>query len=181
VLGLERDCYVVVTLHRPSNVDDAVSLGTILGALAEVAKTMPVILPIHPRTRKNADAFGLTRELAAIRTIEPLGYVDMLSLTAAAAVCLTDSGGLQEETTTLGVPCVTLREQTERPATITEGTNRMVPWPPTKDRVVETFEAARKQGRVPVGSRVPEGWDGKAAERIVAAMAEKTAPAGRRA
>ena len=169
-LGLERDRYVVVTLHRPSNVDDEVSLRNILGALAEVARTMPVVFPIHPRTRKNAEAFGLTAELAALRTIEPLGYVDMLSLTDGAAVCLTDSGGLQEETTALGVPCVTLREQTERPSTITEGTNRMVPWPPTRDGVVATFRAALKDGRVPVGSRVPEGWDGHAADRIVAAM-----------
>jgi UDP-N-acetylglucosamine 2-epimerase (non-hydrolysing) len=169
-LGLERDRYVVVTLHRPSNVDDEVSLRNILGALAEVAKTMPVVFPIHPRTRKNAQTFGLTGELAALRTIEPLGYVDMLSLTDGAAVCLTDSGGLQEETTALGVPCVTLREQTERPSTITEGTNRMVPWPPTRDGVVATFRAALKDGRVPLGSRVPEGWDGRAADRIVAAM-----------
>jgi UDP-N-acetylglucosamine 2-epimerase (non-hydrolysing) len=171
-LGLVRDHYVVVTLHRPSNVDSEVSLRNILGALAEVSKTMPVVFPIHPRTRKNAEAFGLTRELATLQTIEPLGYVDMLSLTDGAAVCLTDSGGLQEETTALGVPCVTLREQTERPSTITEGTNRMVPWPPTRDGVVASFHGARNQGRLPVGSRVPEGWDGKAAERIVAAMVD---------
>jgi UDP-N-acetylglucosamine 2-epimerase (non-hydrolysing) len=171
-LDLERSRYVLVTLHRPSNVDEQVNLRNILGALAEVARAMPVIFPVHPRTRKNAGVFGLAPELAALRTIEPLGYVDMLSLTDGAAVCLTDSGGLQEETTALGVPCVTLRERTERPSTITQGTNRMVPWPPTKDGVVASFRRALGQGRVPVGSRVPEGWDGHAADRIVTALAE---------
>jgi UDP-N-acetylglucosamine 2-epimerase (non-hydrolysing) len=138
--------------------------------MAQVAEAMPVVFPIHPRTRKNAAAFGLAKELAALRTLEPLGYVDMLSLTDGAAVCLTDSGGLQEETTVLGVPCVTLREQTERPSTITSGTNRLAPWPLTREGLLGSFAAARQQGRLAVGTRVPEGWDGKAAIRVRQAL-----------
>lgn len=165
-LTLDRGGYVVTTLHRPSNVDDPTALRGILEALARVADTMPVVFPIHPRTRKNAEAFGLLSELTALRTLEPLGYVDMLSLTDGAAVCLTDSGGLQEETTVLGVPCVTLREHTERPSTIEFGTNRLAPWPLTREGVLRAFECAHEQGRVDIGSRVPEGWDGGAAVRI---------------
>jgi UDP-N-acetylglucosamine 2-epimerase (non-hydrolysing) len=174
-LGLEPGRFVVVTLHRPSNVDDPDALRTILEALACVAQSMPVVFPIHPRTRKNAEAFGLVRPLAALMAIEPLGYLDMLSLTDGAAVCLTDSGGLQEETTVLGVPCVTLREQTERPATITSGTNRLAPWPLTREGLLGAFEAARGQGRLAVGSRVPEGWDGRAAVRVREALEAHTA------
>ncbi len=165
-LGLTRDRYVVATLHRPSNVDDAKSLRGTLEALAHVAVTMPVVFPIHPRTRKNAEAFDLTPELSVLRTVDPLGYIDMLSLTEGAAVCVTDSGGLQEETTVLGVPCITLREQTERPSTIEFGTNRMAAWPLSRDGVLCAVERALAQGRVAVGSRVPEGWDGQAAGRI---------------
>jgi UDP-N-acetylglucosamine 2-epimerase (non-hydrolysing) len=131
---------------------------------------MPVVLPIHPRTRKNASAFGLDSLLERIRVVEPLGYTEMLSLSDGAAVVLTDSGGLQEETTALGVPCVTLREQTERPITITEGTNRLAPWPLTAEGVFESFERARAEGRRDRGARAPEGWDGRAAERIVEAL-----------
>lgn len=169
-LGLESGRYVVTTLHRPSNVDQAETLRTILTALARIAGRMPVVFPIHPRTRKQAETFGLTDQLKAIRTIEPLGYVDMLALSDGAAVCLTDSGGLQEETTVLGVPCVTLREQTERPVTVEEGTNRMAAWPLTVDGIVDHFEHALAQGRVGLGSKAPAGWDGRAAERIVEAL-----------
>src|SRR5690606_37619548 len=128
-MGLERKCYAVVTLHRPSNVDDPTALRTVLEALGRVAREMPVVLPIHPRTRKNAENFGLSGLMEPLRVIEPLGYTEMLSLVEGAAIVLTDSGGLQEETTALGVPCITLREQTERPITLTEGTNRLAPWP----------------------------------------------------
>ena len=102
--------------------------------------------------------------------VDPVGYTEMLSLTHGAAAVLTDSGGLQEETTVLGVPCVTLREQTERPITLSEGTNRMAPWPLTADGVRTAFEAAVAAGHSPEGYPVPEGWDGCAAERIVAAL-----------
>ena len=169
-LRLSSGGYVLVTLHRPSNVDDAASLSGILQALAHLAETMPVVFPIHPRTRKNAEVFGLGAELSALRTLDPLGYVDMLSLTERAAVCVTDSGGLQEETTVLGVPCVTLREQTERPLTIECGTNRLAPWPLTRDGILRTVEDARRHGRVGIGSRAPEGWDGEAAVRVRQAL-----------
>jgi UDP-N-acetylglucosamine 2-epimerase (non-hydrolysing) len=162
---------VVSTLHRPSNVDDPSALRPVLEALAEVAQRFPVVLPVHPRTRRNIEAFGLAGLTAGLRVEDPLGYTEMLSLTESAAAVLTDSGGLQEETTALGVPCVTLREQTERPITLTEGTNRMAPWPLTAAGIVEAFHAAVAQGRAGPGEHCPEGWDGRAAERIVAALA----------
>jgi UDP-N-acetylglucosamine 2-epimerase (non-hydrolysing) len=170
-LGLERNGYVASTLHRPSNVDDPASLTAVLTALAEVAREMPVVLPLHPRTRKNAEAFGLGDLLDRLTILEPLGYREMLSLTDGAAVVLTDSGGLQEETTALGVPCVTLREQTERPVTVTEGTNRLAPWPLSSDGVLTSYREALARGRADPDAARPEGWDGKAGERIVGALA----------
>lgn len=170
-LGVKRDGFVLATLHRPSNVDDPAALRAVLTALAAVREEMPVVLPLHPRTRGNAERFGLGGELERLTVLEPLGYREMLSLTDAAAAVLTDSGGLQEETTALGVPCVTLREQTERPVTITGGTNRLAPWPLTRDGVLESFRAARAQGRARPGERLPDGWDGRAAERVVEALA----------
>lgn len=170
-LGLTRGKYAVATLHRPSNVDDPLAMKAVFSALDRIAGVLPVVLPLHPRTRKNAEALGLTVELGRCRVLEPLGYLDMLSLTDGAAIVLTDSGGLQEETTVLGVPCVTLREQTERPVTITDGTNRMAPWPLTADGVCASFEAARA---TPLDGRRPEGWDGRTAERIVAVLAGST-------
>ncbi|MDB4948970.1 MAG: UDP-N-acetylglucosamine 2-epimerase [Gemmatimonadetes bacterium] len=175
-LGLEAGGYAAATLHRPSNVDDPEALAAVLGALARVAREMPVVLPLHPRTRLRAEEFGLGGLLAELRTTEPLGYTEMLSLTDGAAVVLTDSGGLQEETTALGVPCVTLREQTERPVTIDEGTNRLAPWPLTEEGVYASFRAALAAGRSPDGERRPEGWDGRAAERVVEALASRTGP-----
>jgi UDP-N-acetylglucosamine 2-epimerase (non-hydrolysing) len=166
-LGLSSGGYAVATLHRPSNVDDPTALGAVLEALAQVAEVMPVVLPIHPRTRKSVEEHGLGRLLEPITVLDPLGYTEMLSLTHGAAVVLTDSGGLQEETTALGVPCVTLREQTERPITITEGTNRLAPWPLTPEGVYGSFRDALAQGSSPDRSMCPEGWDGRAAERIV--------------
>lgn len=169
-LGVTPGGFVLSTLHRPSNVDDRHALAAVLRALARVQREMPVVFPIHPRTRQRAEEFGLAGELAELRVTEPLGYIEMLSCTDASAAVLTDSGGLQEETTVLGVPCVTLRETTERPATITYGTNRMAPWPPTSDGVYRAFRDAMTQGRTAVGTKVPEGWDGRAAERIVSAL-----------
>lgn len=169
-LGLKRGEYVVTTVHRPSNVDDPVILSEIFTGLSQVAQRMPVVFPMHPRTRRSAEANGLLDELSRFRVVEPLGYLDMLGLIEAAAVCLTDSGGLQEETTALGVPCVTLREQTERPITVAEGTNRMVRWPLTSEGLLEAFDAALAQGVVAPGSRCPEGWDGHASRRIVEAL-----------
>jgi UDP-N-acetylglucosamine 2-epimerase (non-hydrolysing) len=170
-LGLGRGEYVVSTLHRPSNVDEPGPLAVLVEALAEVSRELPVVLPLHPRTRQKLEQFGLTRRAAPLRLLEPLGYTEMASLTDGAAAVLTDSGGLQEETTALGVPCVTLREQTERPVTLTEGTNRMAPWPLTVAGVVGAFREARAQGRAAPGQHGPEGWDGKAGRRIAAALA----------
>jgi UDP-N-acetylglucosamine 2-epimerase (non-hydrolysing) len=166
--GLGDGPYAVVTLHRPSNVDDPNALSAVLHALAAVAREMPVVFPIHPRTRRSADAFPVGDLLSALITVEPLGYREMLGLMDGAAVVLTDSGGVQEETTALGVPCITLREQTERPITVTEGTNRLAPWPLTAEGIVEQVQAVRIS-RNGVRPR-PEGWDGRAAERIVHAL-----------
>ena len=169
-LGVPAGGYALVTLHRPSNVDDPATLSAVLEALGRVAERMPVVFPVHPRTRKSAETSGLGGLLARFRTLEPVGYREMLSLTDGAAIVLTDSGGLQEETTVLGVPCVTLREQTERPVTVTEGTNRMAPWPLSAAGVVTSAHEAHARGRVPVGSSAPDGWDGRAGERIVGSL-----------
>ncbi len=168
--SLKDDDYAVVTLHRPSNVDQRESLGEIFDALQMAAGTMPVVFPIHPRTRQKAEEFALLGKLERLTVVEPLGYLDMLSLLDRAAVVMTDSGGVQEETTALGVPCLTLREQTERPVTVSEGTNRLVPWPLTKEGVLNAFREARADGRALPCSKCPAGWDGHAAERIVVAL-----------
>jgi UDP-N-acetylglucosamine 2-epimerase (non-hydrolysing) len=173
-LGLAPGGYAAVTLHRPSNVDDPRALAEILDGLERVARDLPVVLPLHPRTRQSAERAGLADRLARLRTIEPLGYTDMLSLLDGAALVLTDSGGLQEETTALGIPCVTLREQTERPITLTHGTNRMAPWPLTAAGIAAAAEGARAAGRARPGERCPEGWDGHAAERIADALLART-------
>jgi UDP-N-acetylglucosamine 2-epimerase (non-hydrolysing) len=116
-----------------------------------------MVFPIHPRTRQKAEEFGLLGKLERLTVVEPLGYLDMLSLLDRAAVVITDSGGVQEETTALGVPCLTLREQTERPVTVTAGTNRLVPWPLSKESVFNTFREARAEGRALPRSKCPAG------------------------
>ena len=172
-LGLERGTYAVATVHRPSNVDEPESLRTVLRALARVHERLPVLFPIHPRTRKNAERSGLDGLLGRLRVVEPLGYREMVSAVDGAAVVLTDSGGLQEETTALGVPCVTLREQTERPITIQEGTNRLAPWPLTVGGVVAAALEGAGGAECRPGRR-PKGWDGAAAVRIVERLAAAT-------
>jgi UDP-N-acetylglucosamine 2-epimerase (non-hydrolysing) len=168
-LGLRPGTYVVATLHRPSNVDREETLRVCLDSLASIAARMTVVLPLHPRTQQRIESLGLGELLGRVVSTGPLGYTEMLSLIDGAAVVLTDSGGLQEETTELGVPCVTLREQTERPVTIEQGTNRLAPWPLSRDGVQHTFEDALSAGRR-AGPCGIAGWDGRAAERTVQAL-----------
>jgi UDP-N-acetylglucosamine 2-epimerase (non-hydrolysing) len=174
-LGLRRGQYGVVTLHRPSNVDDTRRLRDLVDALRRVACEVPIMFPVHPRTRKrltelngSAPALGLEAESGLV-CVEPLGYPDFMALVAGARLVLTDSGGLQEETTALGVPCLTLRENTERPVTVTHGTNRVIGTCPARI-VEEAFDVLRKPRAAP--SRPPL-WDGKAAERIVTILARQ--------
>jgi UDP-N-acetylglucosamine 2-epimerase (non-hydrolysing) len=167
-----RRPYGVLTLHRPSNVDNPKTLEGILRAVSAVATAFPVLFPIHPRTRKNIESFGLLRYLASseesgaagIVLLDPLGYLDFLSLNDRARIVFTDSGGVQEETTFLGVPCLTLRENTERPATVEQGTNQVVGVDP--DRILAAAQLILQQPPHP--SRRPPLWDGNAAPRIVA-------------
>jgi UDP-N-acetylglucosamine 2-epimerase (non-hydrolysing) len=160
----------ILTLHRPSNVDDPEVLRSLLGVLAEIARETPLVFPLHPRTRQRIEAAGLGSLLDGPDFIctEPQGYLEMLGLMKQAKLVLTDSGGIQEETTALGIPCVTLRENTERPITAEQGTNTVVGRDPAKIRacVAEILRTGGKAGRV------PEYWDGKAAERIAAAIAQ---------
>jgi UDP-N-acetylglucosamine 2-epimerase (non-hydrolysing) len=165
-----RPGHVLATLHRPSNVDEPARLAVLLEALAQVAESRQVVFPIHPRTRARVAEAGLGALLEKLVVTDPVGYAEIVALEDSAAAVVTDSGGLQEETTVLGVPCLTLREQTERPITVTHGTNRMLPWPPTVDGIVSGVAAAVVLPRAAVGARSPEGWDGKAASRIVDAL-----------
>lgn len=173
-IGITGKPYALVTLHRPSNVDDPKMLTLIFAALGEIAATLPVVFPLHPRTRRQLDNLRLTETHAGIRILDPLGYLEMLSLLDDATIVLTDSGGVQEESTVLGVPCVTLREQTERPITITEGTNRLAPWPLSREGIASAATDAQRRGRTSP-PRIPDGWDGRAAERIIQALADATA------
>jgi len=167
--------YGLVTLHRPSNVDRHENLAKILEALITVQQQLPLIFPVHPRTRKMLQAFGLEEKVQAAANLKltaPLGYLDFLKLMAHAKFVLTDSGGIQEETTVLGVPCMTLRENTERPITVEAGTNIVIG--NSAGRIVE------ESNRILAGhgkkGALPELWDGHAAERIVRILLEKESP-----
>lgn len=170
--GIDSRPFVLVTLHRPSNVDDAERLAVILGALGELARDIRVILPLHPRTRGSIERFGLETDLEMIDVRGPTGYAETVALLDAATAVLTDSGGVQEETTVLGVPCVTLRAQTERPVTVTQGTNRLVDWPVSREGLLRAAREAMARERLDVGACVPDGWEGLAAGRIVDALTE---------
>ena len=165
-LGLDEQDYAVLTLHRPSNVDDAEIFGPILDALVAISEQIPIIFPVHPRTRGRIDEFGLADRVAnsRIRLIDPLGYLDFMRLYSGATVVLTDSGGLQEETTVLGIPCLTLRNNTERPITIEMGTNILVGTDPEKIKAA-AFNVL-SQNINPKDAKIPPLWDGKTAARI---------------
>jgi UDP-N-acetylglucosamine 2-epimerase (non-hydrolysing) len=169
-LGIGEN-YAILTLHRPSNVDDKENFAGILGALETIGEKIQLVFPIHPRTEKMAKSFGMYERLEAIPNIVltgPVGYLDFVALMASSTLVLTDSGGLQEETTALGIPCITLRENTERPITVTEGTNTIVGCDPV---LIEktALESLCGQGKA---GRIPELWDGKTAERIADVLLE---------
>ena len=171
-LNLRKKGYAVITLHRPSNVDDMANLGKIIFAFEVIEKDLKLIFPIHPRTRNNIEGTDLDKRVKMMGNLillEPVGYLDFLKLTANAALVMTDSGGIQEETTILGVPCMTLRENTERPITIIEGTNRLVH--------IETEDILKHYNEIKAGNfeakgRIPKFWDGKAAQRIAKIIAD---------
>ncbi len=169
-LGLKSGDYALVTLHRPSNVDAADSLTPIVDALVAASQRLPIVFVAHPRTIKGLDKFDLTSRLsesANVNLLEPLPYVQFMNLVTGAKVVITDSGGLQEETTYLGIPCLTLRENTERPITVTIGTNKLI----DASTLAENLEAILN-GDWPSGERPPL-WDGKTAERAVAALEKR--------
>jgi UDP-N-acetylglucosamine 2-epimerase (non-hydrolysing) len=180
-LGVAGADYAVLTLHRPSNVDTRENLAGIIDALAEISQRLPIVFPVHPRTRKTLDEFGfseLIKRSGNLRLVDPLGYLDFLQLFSGARIVLTDSGGIQEETTVLGIPCLTLRENTERPITIEMGTNQLVGRNPRK--IIEAVRAAL-EGPSTNDHRVPPLWDGHTAERIVSSLLEYSQAAPSRA
>ena len=165
-LALAPSGYALLTLHRPANVDSRQALESMLTAIERIQEQLPVVFPVHPRTRSCIERFGLGPRLASWPNLVdtgPLGYLDFLCLMDHAAVVLTDSGGIQEETTALGVPCLTLRDNTERPVTLHRGTNRLVGRDP--ERIVRAFEQVTRDA-APRSAALPDLWDGQAAERI---------------
>jgi UDP-N-acetylglucosamine 2-epimerase (non-hydrolysing) len=167
-LGVIAGEFAVLTLHRPSNVDSRDTLEPLLNSLVEISERIPIIFPVHPRTRAKIDEFGLRSRIdqSALRLIDPLGYLDFLSLYSQARFVMTDSGGLQEETTYLGIPCLTIRENTERPVTIEIGTNRLIKDPSSlKQSAFELLDSPTATSKT-----IPPLWDGRAAERIVDAL-----------
>ena len=173
--GLVPEGFAVLTLHRPSNVDDPEIFAGLLDALEVVQSEQPVVFPVHPRTRSRLETFGFGERIAEmkqLRLVDPVGYLDFQRLISTARLVLTDSGGIQEETTVLGVPCLTLRENTERPATISHGSNRVVGLRPA-DIIAAYHEVMAGPARI---SRVPPLWDGRAAQRLVAVIRERFHP-----
>lgn len=163
---LKKNNYALITLHRPSNVDIKEGLDIIISAFEEIAKEITLVFPIHPRSKKQIETFGMTDRVEKIKNLillPPIGYYDFMKLQMDAKFILTDSGGIQEESTYLGVPCLTLRPNTERPITITEGTNKLV-----KLNSAEIIDEAKKiiNGAMKKG-KIPDNWDGKTAQRIV--------------
>jgi UDP-N-acetylglucosamine 2-epimerase (non-hydrolysing) len=174
-LGLADKEYAVLTLHRPSNVDDTASFVRVIEALEEIAGRLPIVFPAHPRTRKMIEELGLTARVERIKgllVIDPVGYLDFLQLLSGARLVLTDSGGIQEETTVLGIPCITLRENTERPITVELGTNTIAGTDPAN--IVAAALRALDDRPNTSPPRVPPLWDGHTADRILDALIEKS-------
>jgi UDP-N-acetylglucosamine 2-epimerase (non-hydrolysing) len=170
-LGLSNSDYALLTLHRPSNVDDQETFSGILEALGKIGRRLPIVFPVHPRTQKTISELGLSEKVANIeglRLIEPLGYLDFLAMCSRARLVLTDSGGLQEETTVLGIPCLTLRENTERPITVELGTNVVVGTDP--DKIAGTALAILDGANESRPRTIPPLWDGHTADRILDAL-----------
>ncbi len=172
-LSLKKNEYCILTLHRPSNVDTKEGLEKIFSILGQIQDKIKIVFPMHPRTRKNIENYNLKNKLENMKNVtvtEPLGYLDFLWLMANSRLVLTDSGGIQEETTVLGIPCITLRENTERPVTAEEGTNLLVSTNEGKavKKAMEVIE-----NKIKVKAKIPELWDGKAAQRIVKILSEK--------
>jgi len=170
--GVQPQQYAIATLHRPSNVDDDARLGGLIEALRETSRRLPVIFPVHPRTRARMERLGLDASDSRLILVEPQPYVDFLSLVSGARVVLTDSGGIQEETTVLGVPCLTLRENTERPITVEVGTNRLIGCDFAV--IVNAGDDVLREPLKP--ATAPPMWDGRAAERIVAILERECTP-----
>jgi UDP-N-acetylglucosamine 2-epimerase (non-hydrolysing) len=174
-LGLSGTDYATLTLHRPSNVDDRETFARILDALDCVSERLPIIFPVHPRTRARLEEFGFAdriKRATNLRLIEPLGYLDFLRLYSGARLVLTDSGGIQEETTALSIPCLTLRENTERPITVEMGTNTIVGT--NTEKITRAAAAVLDAPRERTGAHVPPLWDGHTADRILNALIEGT-------
>jgi UDP-N-acetylglucosamine 2-epimerase (non-hydrolysing) len=166
--ALEEKGFGLVTMHRPSNVDDPETLKDLLGTLDKISHELPLVFPLHPRTKARMEAANITLDESRWKVIPPIGYLDFMKLIATAKVVLTDSGGIQEETTVLGVPCVTMRENTERPVTVDEGTNFLAGI--GREKILEGFKYAMT---TPPEGRIPRFWDGKSAERIADHIAEQ--------
>jgi UDP-N-acetylglucosamine 2-epimerase (non-hydrolysing) len=164
--NIDHKGFVLVTLHRPSNVDDPNILSQIMAAMVEISQDLPVLFPVHPRTRQRINDLKIDTNSSQLHTVEPLGYLDFLAIQANAALVLTDSGGIQEETTYLGIPCLTARSNTERPVTITHGTNQLV----NSDTGSLISAMQKRLMEKPLDLKVPPLWDGHAAERIVGIM-----------
>jgi UDP-N-acetylglucosamine 2-epimerase (non-hydrolysing) len=167
-VGVKPNHFALATLHRPSNVDDAHTLTEIMKAMAQVAEQRPVVFPVHPRTRASIDDMGLASLSGNVKLIEPAGYLDFLALESVASIVMTDSGGVQEETAYLGVPCLTLRPNTERPVTIESGMNRLVA-SRTSD-IVGAVDRMIAKGKAK--HTIPDLWDGHASERIARILLE---------
>ena len=171
-LKLTKKNYIVLTIHRPSNVDNKIALEAIISILEKIQDKIKIVFPVHPRTKKNITLFGLDKKIKNMKNLivtEPFGYLDFLCLMSNAKLVMTDSGGIQEETTILQVPCITLRNNTERPVTVQQGTNIIVST--DKEKIIKTANEAMKGASVK--GKIPQLWDGRASKRIIEVILRK--------